>query len=419
MIKKLKLKFIAINMLFVTIVMIASFLIMYYNASNDIEKNSRDAMYDIAKRKPEINHSPFKPQQPHHNNYSHLTTYSIQFNKNNNTYFIEGFGEETDLTDEDIEYINNIIHLVRSSTRNEGILEEYDLRYYFTDTPDGERIILLDRSYEKDSLQRLSLSYLSGCTIAFFLFLIISMILANISVKPVEASMLKQTQLVSDVSHELKTPITIISTNTDIVLSHQDSYVKDEEKWLGYIKDETQRMSSLVNMMLYLAKTDETNTSPDFATFNVSDTVYEMSLAFESVCFESAKAFNIDVEPNLYINAVETEIKQLIAILLDNAVKYSNENGSIKISLKKSSDKAVISVFNTGEHIPKDKIPYLFDRFYRLEQSRSREKGGSGLGLSIAKRISEANQGAITVSSIKDHGTTFKCIFDLSKPKSK
>ncbi len=418
MIRKLKLKFIAINMLFVAVVILAAFVIMYYNASADIEQNSLDAMYDIAKRKPDPHNSPFKPQRPHHNNYSHLTTYSIQFDKNNGTYFLEGFGDTKNLTEEDTNYINTIIYLIRSNPDNEGILDEFNLRYYFTDTPDGERIILLDRGYEKDSLQRLAVSYLTGCAIAFLLFLVISIILAHIAVKPVEESMTKQSQLISDVSHELKTPITIITTNTDIVLSHEDSTVKDEQKWLGYIKDEAQRMSTLVNMMLFLAKTDEAHVKPNLSDFNLSDSVYEMALAFESVCFENSKTFDIDVEPNIQIKADKAAIKRLIAILLDNAVKYSNDNGKIEIRLKKSTDKAIVSVFNTGDHIPKDKIPLLFDRFYRLEQSRSREKGGSGLGLAIAKRIAEENQGVISVTSAKESGTTFKCTFDIVKHKS-
>lgn len=406
-------------MLFVTIVMIASFVIMYYNASSDIEQNSLDAMYDIAKRKPEPHNSPFKPpQQQHHNNYSHLTTYSIQFDKNKDSYVIEGFGDVNNLAEEDINYLNEIILLVRSKPNKEGILDEYGLRYYFTNTPDGERIILLDRGYEKDSLRRLAVSYITGCAIAFILFLIISVLLANISVKPVEASITKQSQLISDISHELKTPIAIITTNTDVVLSHESSTIKEEKKWLGYIKDEAKRMSTLVNMMLFLAKTDEKHIIQKLSEINLSDTVYEMALAFESICFENSKSFNIYVEPNIHINADKAALKQLIAILLDNAVKYSNDNGQIDISLKKTADKAIISVYNTGDHIPKDKIPFLFDRFYRLEQSRSREKGGSGLGLAIAKRISEENKGTISVTSTKEQGTTFKCTFDISKQKN-
>ncbi|MBQ0108844.1 MAG: GHKL domain-containing protein, partial [Clostridiales bacterium] len=121
----------------------------------------------------------------------------------------------------------------------------------------------------------------------------------------------------------------------------------------------------------------------------------------------------------IYVKCNKQSIKQLIGILLDNAIKYSNDNGKIIFSLKRDQDKAVMSVFNTGDPIPKEEIPYLFDRFYRVDESRSRDKGGNGLGLSIAKKIIENNEGSISVISNEENGTTFFCTFKLSKKSKK
>ena len=225
--------------------------------------------------------------------------------------------------------------------------------------------------------------------------------------------------MISDVSHELKTPISIIATNTDLVLSHSTSIVEDEQQWLFYIKDETVRMTELVNTMLYLAKSDESESKPNLCSFNLTNAVYEIGLPFESFCFEKDKNFNIDAEQDVYIKGDETSVKQLLVILLDNAVKHSNEQAKINLSLEIKNDKAILSVFNTGEPIPKECIPHLFERFYRVDTARSRENGGSGLGLAIAKRIIEYNEASISVLSNEKNGTLFTCTFKLDKSKKK
>ncbi len=418
MIKKLKIKFILTTMISITIVMVSAFTILYISTAKVLEQSSVDAMHDIALSDHGGAEGIFQHgggKKP--NSKSYISTYTIDLHTRNNTCYVDGFGDVENLSDEQVEYINSLIHIVGNQKSPEGVLDEYDLRYFCTETVFGLRIVLLDKRYEDDNLNQLLLSLLTVGIVAFAAFLIISIIVAGIAVKPVEKSMKQQKQLVADISHELKTPIAVISTNTDIILSHEDSKVSDENKWLGYIKDETGRMTELLNMMLYLAKTDEENGKPVLDELDLSNLTYEMALPFESVCFENQKEFVIDIQPDVIINGEAGSIKQLIAILLDNAVKYSNENGKIKLSLYINGDKAVISVFNTGEPIPKESIPLIFDRFYRVDKARSREKGGSGLGLSIAKRVIENNEGTISVSSDAENGTVFNCTFNIVKKK--
>ena len=405
-------------MILISIVMLAAFALIYVTTSKDLENNSISVMKDIAHNGFGGPENLFDRKEETEEKGSYLPTYTIELNERNKTCVLKGFGDVSDLSEDRIAYINDLIRSVNNKTSNNGILEEYNMRYYSIDIAIGKRIVLLDKRYEDYSLQQLLFSSLIIGAIAFSLFLIISVIVAKIAVKPVEKSLKQQRQLVSDVSHELKTPVTVIATNADIILSHSDSSVEAERKWLGYIKDETKRMSELINTMLYLAKSDEDTTKPDLKRLNFSNSAFEIALPFESVCYENGKTINIDIEPDIYIKADESTIKQLMAILLDNAVKYSNENGRIVFRLNCEGEKAVMSVFNTGESIPKESIPYLFDRFYRVDKARSRDKGGSGLGLSIAKKIIENNEASISVSSDIDHGTVFKCIFDIDKTKN-
>lgn len=406
-------------MLLITIVMLVAFTTIFIYHKNALENNSSTAMHEIA-------HSNYSRMEmffggkDESKNYSKLSAFVIDINEYTRTYSISGFtdrGEE--ITAEQTGYINALINSVLSKNSHEGVLDEYGLRYYYEPNLFGKRIVLLDKSYEDASLKNLIVSFVIIGVIALVAYLLISFFVARIAVKPVEKSMNMQRQLVSDVSHELKTPITVIGTNADIVLSHPDSKVSDESKWLGYIKDETVRMSDLVSNMLYLAKADEETKKTVLAEIDLSNVAFEASLPFESVCFESGKSLEIDIAGDIFIQGDESSLKQLIVILLDNANKYSNDNGNIKLSLSADQEKAYISVFNTGEPIPKECIPHLFERFYRVDKSRSRSQGGSGLGLSIAKHIIELNEGSISVNSGEESGTVFTCSFKLLKRRPK
>lgn len=404
-------------MILIFVVLITAFSLIYMITATELKENSIDAMHEIANTNHNMMDFFFEPNKKVDNKYSYLSTYIIELDTRNNTCVIDGFGDAADLTDDQIKYVNELIDEVRHKEKSEGILNKYNMRYYYINTPRGMRIVLLDKGYEDENLQELLITFLILGIIAFIGFLIISIIIANIAVKPVEKSIKKQKQLISDISHELKTPITIISTNTDILMSQTNLGSGEGQKWLEYIKEETKHMSELTNTMLYLEKSDEAISAPTLMELDLSNIAYEIALPFESVCFESKKEYCIDIAPDIFIKGEETSLKQLITILLDNAIKYSNDNGKINFSVQKNGGKAIISVFNTGEPIPKDSLPYLFDRFYRIDESRSRDKGGNGLGLAIAKSIIEKNRGNISVISDINHGTNFICSFSLLKNK--
>ena len=415
MIKKLKIKFIFTNMALISLVLFVSFAVMYYNSAKQLKENSLNAMKDIAFAEGPNANGLFDKE--HNNKHPNYSTYILDIDSITNTCFIDGFGDADELTEENVAYLNELIGYVRNSQKNEGVIEKFNLRFFVADKHYGTRIVLLDKQFEDNTLKEQLFSYLITGALAFLAFLGISILIASIAVKPIEKSINQQKQLVSDMSHELKTPITIVSTNTDIILSHADSTVEEEKKWLGYIKDETARMAELINMMLYLAKNDEFNKPKLLSDIDLSNAVMESALPFESICFEKEKEFRFDIESNVHIKGDAASIKQLLAILLDNAVKYSNEHGRIELSLAKQGDKAILTVFNTGEPIPKEHIPFIFERFYRVDKARSRESGGSGLGLSIAKSIIETNEADISVLSNYENGTVFTCTFKMIKHK--
>ncbi|HBR30981.1 MAG TPA: hypothetical protein DD733_02745, partial [Clostridiales bacterium] len=212
-------------------------------------------------------------------------------------------------------------------------------------------------------------------------------------------------------SHELKTPITVISANADILLSNKDSTIKEQLKWVEYIKTESSRMTELVNNLLFLAKTDERKKAESQSIINLSDIATSCILPFESISFEKGKTLESSIMPEVYIKGNENSVKQLVIILTDNAFKYSNDNGVIKVTVFADQDKAVLSVWNTGTPIPPDQLSHIFKRFYRIDKSRSRTEGGYGLGLSIASSIADSHGAKITVQSSDEKGTLFTCVF--------
>ncbi len=246
-------------------------------------------------------------------------------------------------------------------------------------------------------LKNLALTLLAVLIAALLLVFLISLFFANRAIRPIEEAWDKQNRFIADASHELKTPLTTINTNVDVLLAHGESTIDEERKWLGYIKDEAERLSELTNSLLYLARLDYSaaeKTEPAKVSF--SQAAESVILVSEAVIYEKNINFSENVEDDIFIKGDEGQIKQLVVILLDNAMKYVSEDGEIRLELKKSGGKARLTVSNTysGE-LEETKV---FDRFYRADKSRARSSGGYGLGLAIAKSITDLHKGTITLS---------------------
>lgn len=228
-----------------------------------------------------------------------------------------------------------------------------------------------------------------------FLFFMLSIALSFWLIKPVKETFDKQKRFISDASHELKTPLAVISANTDVLEAELG-----ENKWLGYIRSESMRMSELVNELLYLARLDDrSGKKMVMSKFNLTDVVLQTSLPFESRMFEEGKTLEVDAQENINCDGDESAIKHVLTILIDNAIKYSGEKDVIKVGLKLHGGKKIISVYNTGIGIKKEKLDKVFERFYREDEARNSSSGGYGLGLSIAAEVVRKHHGSIKCES--------------------
>ena len=212
--------------------------------------------------------------------------------------------------------------------------------------------------------------------------------------EPIRYILAKQKQFISDASHELKTPVSIISANADVVKTEENAQYVDS------IKKQVERLNFLVSDLLTLARLDEGNVKRITEKFNLSNEIMQTALPFDAVAFERGKTLDCDIAPNIMYEGAKDDVKKILNILLDNAVKYAQDSGNIKVSLKKIGAKIELSVYNDGSLIPENDSEKIFERFYRGDISRSRESGGNGLGLSIAKSIATANKWNISARSV-------------------
>lgn len=273
-------------------------------------------------------------------------------------------------------YIDSILDDGASS----GMLES--LQFCISEKPNGTVLVFTDKSAEIEILNNLMKTTVMIGSISFVLLSILVVFLSHKSIEPVQQAFEKQKQFISDASHELKTPLTIISANADVLSGEIGN-----NKWLNYIQSQAYRMSLLVNDLLNLTRLENNSANMTFSEFNLSQAVMNTALPFECQAFEAHKKFDVDVEENIMLTASERHCKQLFAIFIDNAIKHSEENGTVKVSLTKSGDKKIFSVYNTGSGIRDDEKDKIFERFYRSDDSRSRNTGGYGLGLAIARSI--------------------------------
>lgn len=229
--------------------------------------------------------------------------------------------------------------------------------------------------------------------LAAVLFLLL--ILSRRIVRPMAESYEKQRQFITDAGHELKTPMTIISADADLA-----EMECGENQWLTDIRRQAQRLTALTNDLIYLSRMEEEQPKLQYIDFPISDVVEEMAQSFAALARSQDKDFQVQVQPMLSFQGDEKGIRQLVSILLDNALKYSPTGGQLALRLEKQGRNLLLTVSNTGaQPMEQDKLPHLFDRFYRTDQSRNSQSGGYGLGLSIAKSIVSAHKGKIRAES--------------------
>lgn len=320
-------------------------------------------------------------------------------------YFTVTYDNDDHPVSSDVEHIAAIdqdtavdmADIARSSGKKTG--SYHDFRYRVTDDPD--MVVFLDYTDEYASVDWIIL-FLSLLAIAFITMItVVFYFLSNRIVKPFEDNARMQKQFITDASHELKTPIAIISANAEVL-----SYKNGESEWLNNITTQVTRISELVGELLTLNRLEEVEEISDIEPINLSDLTKTVCDDFEEVLRSKNIRMSDEIQPNVTINGNADQLKRLVSVLVENASKYTSENGEIRISLKKEMRYTTLRVFNTCE-IDKDvDYQHLFDRFYRPDSSRTSSTGGHGIGLSIAKRISTLHGGSIEAVP-SDEGLTF------------
>lgn len=298
---------------------------------------------------------------------------------------------------EDLEALEKITAQSLSTGKTSGLLKEYNLRYYRVLTPASQRIIFADASNEISTMNTMVrycvLIFLASMVVFFF----ISLGLSYWAIQPVDRAWQQQKQFVSDASHELKTPLTVISLNAEL-LEHQLKTNATQEN-LRNILQGTERMRALVESLLDLARADKGLPRRQMERLDLSKTISMSVLSAEALFLETGQRLSTQIEPGLFLEGSRQHLDQLLTIFLDNARKYGDPGGAVTVSLKKISRRhCLLSVSNTGPAIPKEKLRRIFDRFYRLDPARSPD-GSYGLGLSIAQAIVREHRGKVWAAS--------------------
>ena len=321
----------------------------------------------------------------------------------------ESFSKEFDLSREQL---TEVLGEILNRTKSEGSISNR-VQYCSKIVENTARIVLFDKFSSASTLRAYVWYTVSAVLIGVLGYFAISLILAQIVLKPIENNWAKQRQFVADASHELKTPLSVIMANTEIIASHKDEKVETQMKWIENTRSESQRMAELVNDLLFLAKNDDGHKA-QMEVVNFSECVETIVLSQESLFYENGKSFTYEILPDLNVFGNVGQLKQLATILLDNANKYSTDNGNITLQVSATNKHAQLIVSNSCNPLTSEQLNHLFDRFYTVDQSRNKSVAGNGLGLSIAQVICQTHRGKISVD-FADGIVTFTAALPLNK----
>lgn len=276
--------------------------------------------------------------------------------------------------------------------KTNGFLENY--KYRAVPIGDGMMYIFLDCGRELSTFYSFLLTSCLVALLGILSVLVLVVFFSKLAIKPVAQSYEKQKRFITDASHEIRTPLTIIDANTEVL-----EMETGENEWTKSIKNQIKRLSSLTEKLVFLSRMDEENTALKMTDFSLSDAILETVQPFEAVAAAQGKKLLLEIEEQVSYHGEEALLRQLFSLLLDNAIKYSQENGQISLCLKTLGKNKEITVSNTTSLIEQGKLDVLFERFYRRDSSRNTKTGGHGIGLSVAKSIVTAHKGKISARS--------------------
>jgi len=272
-------------------------------------------------------------------------------------------------------------------------------------------IRFLDVTDSYKMIQSLALMLIGLTVVLLAVFFFISRYFANRAILPMEEAWESQTRFIADASHELKTPLSVINANCGVLYGNKNESVESQLKWVDSIMRAACRMTDLVSSLLSLASMEDVQLSMQNVPFNFSTEAVDVVSELEASAFEKGLVIQKEIEENIEIESDREQVRKILCILLDNAVKYTERGERITVSLLQEKRSIICSVRNSGAGIPPEDIPHLFDRFYRRDPSRSSDNGGYGLGLAIAQAIAKQLGATLVADSVLSKYTEFQLIF--------
>lgn len=405
MIQRLRKRIVAINIITASLILFCALIVTFVVGYGRINMERENRMHIALDYDPAVDDVTFDRQKLFED--VALVVY------NQHTQQVEAwyFGRNVELTKS---YLSRYLQPIVEEEADNGWIN-LKIRYIKKTDGDIVKIAFNNLGASSNNLTSFVVSTLSALTVGILGYFFVSFMLARIALKPVEESWIKQKQFVADASHELKTPLSVILANTEIIASHQEETVASQMKWVENTRAEAQRMAGLVADLLFLAKNDD-GLKVQMEDVNLSDCVGTIALGYDAIFYENKKDFAYQVDKDVYIVGNVGQLKQLTTILLDNANKYSKGSGNITLSLTANGKHAHLTVENDSEQLTEEQLKHLFDRFYTVDPSRNKNNGGNGLGLNIAQVICQTHGGSIRVEC-ENGRTRFVATFPVKKPR--
>ena len=385
MIRKLRWKVVALTMLFVTALLLSVFAGAYFSARSSLRRNAEQQLQQALQAGESLL---FRPGQ----SQSGLPCFVAEVYP---TGTIRAVGSSYYQLDD--EALRQIVAACLQQEKDAGLLQGYHLRYLRQGSPLMLRIAFTDSSLEQAALASLVRTALVVGVAALAVLLVCSYYLSALVTRPVEKAWQEQQRFLSDASHELKTPLTVVLSSTELLAEHTADNA-NAAPYVENIRAEGQRMRHLVEDMLTLSRAENGQTRTVFTAVDLSDLTAGAVLRFEPVAYEAGRQLDDRITEGLTVSGDAAQLTQLIGILLDNGIKYAPEGSFVRLDLCARDRQAVLTVENGGEPIPPEQLPHLFERFYRADISRS-DHGSFGLGLSIAQSIVHNHGGTVRAES--------------------
>ena len=397
MIRRLRIKFICVIMAVVMVLLGCILGIVIHFTGKSMQMQSVNMMRTIATAPFQGQKLPGKPMD----DQVRLPFFTVQISGNGELTWSQG--GYFDLSDE--EYVRQIVDAAMHSEGETGTLQEQDLRYFKAMNPRGFTIVFADTTTEAATLKNLVYSCLGIFLVTMVVFLGISVLLSHWAIKPVATAWDQQRQFVADASHELKTPLSIIMANAEL-LQGEDTDAQAQKQYAANILGVTYQMRSLVENMLEMARVDNGSLKMPAADVDFSQLTEDAVLSFQLLYEEKGLQLQYSVQEGIHVSGSEQHLYQVLDVLLDNAQKYSRNGNLVRVALTHTGRHCLLRVDSPGEPISQADLKNIFKRFYRVDKARTMN-GSYGLGLSIAEAIVQAHKGKIWAESENGCNTFF------------